>query len=109
MGRRKFRLSKLPKNVERKRKGQRSVGRPCKNPCSAGVVLHAPEPVVVHPAPEPVGTRPIPEPSQFPDVDVNDSSNSGCVLSPVTESSLGSSSFLSSSSLSLKSYWFSVF
>lgn len=32
MGRRKFRLSYLPKNFERKNKGQRPVGRPCKNP-----------------------------------------------------------------------------
>ena len=32
MGRRKFRLSYLPKNLERKNKGQRPVGRPCKNP-----------------------------------------------------------------------------
>ncbi len=38
MGRRKFCLSKLPKNVERKCKGQRPVGWPRKSPCSAGVV-----------------------------------------------------------------------
>ncbi len=126
MGRRKFCLSKLPKNVERKCKGQRLVGRPRKSPCSAGVVRPALEPVVVHPVPEPVVVRPVPEPvvvrpapepvvvrpapepvvvrpapEPF-DIDINDSgsmvsSNCGHVLSPITGSSLGCSSFLSSS------------
>lgn len=52
MGRRKFRLSSLQKNFERKSEGQRPVGRPCKNaqhlsvPSVSNVALSSVSPVV---------------------------------------------------------------
>ncbi len=73
MGHRKFRLSKLPKNSERNCKGQRSVGRPCKQvprqldtDATSSAVLTTPEP----------SSKPSPSPA----VCMNDTASSQCNL-----------------------------